>query len=84
MNKHIVGVFESEHEAIKAIEELKSLGFRSDEISVVGKNKEDVSHVGDETGTKAPKGLATGAATGGVLGGLTGLLAGLGMLAILE
>ncbi|WJH35260.1 general stress protein [Paenibacillus aurantius] len=80
--KKIVGVFHSEQEAIKAIEDLKRQGYSSDEISVIAKNKDDVSDISDETGTKAPEGLATGAATGGVLGGVTGLLAGLGALAI--
>ncbi|WP_347342965.1 hypothetical protein [Paenibacillus woosongensis] len=36
----------------------------------------------EETGTKAPEGVASGAAAGGLVGGLTGLLAGLGALAI--
>ncbi len=79
--KKIVGVFASEQEAIRAIEELKSLGYTSDEISVVGRNKEEMKTITDETGSKAPEGVATGAATGGMLGGLTGFLAGIGALA---
>ncbi|GIP40483.1 hypothetical protein J31TS4_37630 [Paenibacillus sp. J31TS4] len=81
-NKKIVGVFDTEHEATQAIEELKRQGFSTDDISVIAKNKGDVSNISDETGTKAPEGVATGAATGGLLGGLTGLLAGIGALAI--
>jgi hypothetical protein len=80
--KKIVGVFYSDQEAINAIEGLKDQGYNSDEISVIGKNKEDIEAVTDETGTKAPEGAATGAATGGVIGGVTGLLAGIGLLAI--
>jgi uncharacterized membrane protein len=82
MEKKIVGVFHTEQEAIRAIEDLKQQGYRSDDISVVAKNRDHVENVGDETGTKAAEGLATGAATGGVLGGVTGLLAGIGALAI--
>ncbi|WJH34237.1 YsnF/AvaK domain-containing protein [Paenibacillus sp. CC-CFT747] len=81
-NKKIVGVFNTEQEAVKAIEDLKSQGYASEDISVIAKDKDDMRSLTDETDTKAPEGLATGAATGGVLGGVTGLLAGLGALAI--
>ncbi|GGO06324.1 general stress protein [Saccharibacillus kuerlensis] len=82
MEKKIVGVFESEQEASRAIQNLQQQGFTSDEISVVAKDRNDLRAIDEETGTKAPEGLATGAATGGVLGGVTGLLAGVGALAI--
>jgi uncharacterized membrane protein len=82
MEKKIVGVFHSEAEAIRAIEDLKNQGYSSDDISVIAKNKDDLKEVTGETDTKAPEGLATGAAAGGILGGVTGLLAGLGALAI--
>lgn len=82
MTEKLVGVFASEHDASNAIQDLKDLGYRADDISVVGKNKADIDTIHDETGTKAPEGIATGAATGGVLGGVAGLLAGLGALAI--
>ncbi|MGG3283087.1 general stress protein [Paenibacillus solani] len=82
MTQKIVGAFRTESEATRAIEELKQQGFRADEISVIAKDRDESSHIQDETGTKAPEGLASGAATGGVLGGVTGLLAGLGALAI--
>ncbi|KAI7260281.1 hypothetical protein KC345_g10113 [Hortaea werneckii] len=82
MNKKIVGVFYTEHEASRAIEDLKDHGFLTEDISVIARNKRDVEAINDETGTKAPEGMASGAATGGVLGGITGLLAGIGALAI--
>lgn len=82
MNKKIVGVFYTEHEASRAIEDLKSHGFLTEDISVIARNKRDVEAISDETGTKAPEGMASGAATGGILGGVTGLLAGIGALAI--
>lgn len=82
MNKKIVGVFHTEHEASRAIEDLKAHGFLTEDISVIARNKRDVEAINDETGTKVPEGLATGAATGGLLGGVTGLLAGIGALAI--
>jgi uncharacterized membrane protein len=81
-NQKIVGVFRTEQEAINAVDALKRQGYRSEDISIVAQNKDDVAAVEKETGTKAPEGLATGAATGGVLGGVAGLLAGVGLLAI--
>ncbi|WP_227871747.1 YsnF/AvaK domain-containing protein [Paenibacillus bovis] len=80
--RKIVGVFSNENEASTAIQQLKDAGFSTDDISVVSKNRKDVKHISEETGTKAPEGLATGAATGGVVGGVAGLLAGLGLAAI--
>jgi uncharacterized membrane protein len=81
-NRKVVGVFDTEQEAVSAIEGLKNQGYTSEEISVIAKDKNDLAYVADETGTKAPEGLAAGATTGGVLGGLTGLLVGIGALAI--
>ncbi|OXM84218.1 general stress protein [Paenibacillus rigui] len=84
MNNHqkIVGVFQTEREAIQAVDALKRQGYRPEEISIVARDKDNAAHIQKETGTKAPEGLAAGAATGGVLGGTAGLLAGLGILAI--
>ena len=80
--KHLVGVYDTENEAIQAVEDLKRQGYSTDDISVVGKNEGEVDEINEATGTKTEEGLAAGAATGGVLGGLTGLLAGIGALAI--
>lgn len=80
--RRIVGVFDTDQGAVKAIEDLKRQGYTTDEISVISKNRDDLNYVTDETDTKAPEGAAAGAATGGVVGGLTGLLAGLGLLVV--
>jgi hypothetical protein len=80
--RHVVGVFESEQAVISAIEDLKSIGYTSDQISVISRSKDEMNAIQEETGTNAPDGALTGAAAGGVLGGVTGLLAGLGLLAI--
>ncbi|MBO2944191.1 general stress protein [Paenibacillus sp. F411] len=82
MEKHVVGVFETEQEAIKAIQQLQDRGVSGERISVLSKDKQEMETVSEETGTKAPEGVAAGAATGGILGGVTGLLAGAGALAI--
>jgi uncharacterized membrane protein len=80
--KHLVGVYNNEREAIQAVEDLKRQGYATEDISVIGKNEDEVDYVNEATGTKTEEGLAAGAATGGILGGLTGLLAGIGALAI--
>lgn len=82
MTKKIVGVFDTEQEATRAIEGLQEQGFNSDDISVITRNRDDRDAIMEETGTMAPEGVATGAATGGVVGGIAGLLAGIGALAI--
>ncbi|MED3897204.1 MULTISPECIES: general stress protein [Priestia] len=78
--KNVVGVYETEQEAIHAVESLKKEGYASEEISIIGKHKK-TKKVQKETHTKA-EGAATGALTGGTLGSLTGILAGAGALAI--
>ncbi|QGQ97352.1 low temperature-induced protein [Paenibacillus psychroresistens] len=80
--KKIVGVFQTEAETTLAIEDLKSHGYSSDEISVIAKNKEVIDSVTEETGSKAPAGAVVGAATGGMLGGVGGLFLGIAALAI--
>jgi uncharacterized membrane protein len=80
--KNVVGVYETEQEAIIAIENLVKQGYDKQDICVVGKDLKNVNHIADETGTVAEEGAATGALTGGTLGGLTGLLVGVGALTI--
>ncbi|WDM23973.1 general stress protein [Paenibacillus polymyxa] len=80
--KKIVGVFDTEQEASRAIGQLQSKGIPNSEISVITRDRDELRTISEETGTKAPEGVATGAATGGVVGGVAGLLAGIGALAI--
>lgn len=82
ITKNVVGVFDTEQEAILAIEDLQKQGYNSEDISVISKNRDDVDAITDETGTKAGEGAATGAVAGGTLGGIGGLLAGVSALAI--
>jgi uncharacterized membrane protein len=78
----VVGVFQTEEDAIDAIKELRDQGYNEDDISVIAKDKKEVNHIYEETGSKATEGAAAGMATGGILGGLGGLLLGAGALAI--
>lgn len=77
--KNVVGVYDTQQEAINAIDRLLDQGYHKDEISVIGKN---VDHVAEDTGTAMEETAAAGAAVGGALGGIPGLLAGAGALAI--
>ena len=78
----VVGVFQNRDQAQRAIEELKSAGFRGEDIGVLMQNREGAKDLAGETGTKAGEAAGVGATTGGVLGALGGLLVGLGALAI--
>src|SRR3954471_20931598 len=80
--KHLVGVYVTQDEAVQAVEELKREGYDTADISVIGKDADDLDEINKVTGTKTEKGLAAGAATGGALGGVLGILAGVGALAI--
>lgn len=51
MNKRIVGVFAAEYEASRAIEELKRQGCRTEDISIIARNKADEETLRDESGT---------------------------------
>jgi uncharacterized membrane protein len=80
--KNVVGVYDTEQEAIIAIEKLVRDGYNKQDICVIGQDLKNVNHIADETGTVAEESAAKGAITGGTLGGLTGLLVGIGALAI--
>ena len=64
MEKKIVGVFDTEQEASRAIEQLIREGISQDDISVITRDREDMQAISDETGTKAPEGVAAGAVKG--------------------
>jgi hypothetical protein len=70
-----VGVFTERDQAERAVAELRSAGFRDDQIGVAVK-KEEAPEEGPGPGeTKATEGGVAGAVTGGVLGGVLGALA---------
>jgi hypothetical protein len=61
---------------------LKAVGFRDRDISVLFPDKSASRDFAHEKNTKAPEGATIGAGSGGALGGTLGLLAGIGLLAI--
>ena len=78
----VLGVFENEDKAKRAISEMKERGISENDISVVARHeqREDME-AGAEMG-QGEQNISDGAATGGALGGIAGLLAGAGMLTI--
>ena len=80
--RNVVGVYDSEQDAILAIEALIRRGYDKRDICVIGKDLKNVNYIADETGTVAEESAATGALAGGTLGGITGFLVGVGVLAI--
>ncbi|WP_083035117.1 general stress protein [Sporosarcina ureae] len=80
--RHVVGTYDTDREAIAAIENLKHHGFTADDISIISKDREEADYVVEQTDTHAAEGAATGAATGGLIGGFGGILTGIGALAI--
>jgi hypothetical protein len=82
MQRAVVCIAKTEHQATEIVGQLKSAGFPGTDISVLFPDREGTRDFAHKKETKAPEGATTGAATGGVLGGALGWLAGIGSLAI--
>lgn len=81
-NTAVMAIFQDETAVEYAVNQLRSHGFRSTDVSVLladSKGTRDFAHKRD---TKAPEGATTGGATGAAVGGILGWLAGIGALAI--
>lgn len=82
MDKAVFCIVKDQTSASALVDQLRSGGFSSDDISVLMPDKSGTRDFALAKSTKAPEGAATGASTGGMLGGALGWLAGIGMLAI--
>jgi hypothetical protein len=78
----VIGVFNDQMTAQRAIERLKDAGFAPDDIGILMQNQQGAQNLATQTGTKAGEDAGKGAVAGGLLGGLGGLLGGIGALAI--
>ena len=76
----VAGLFTDRDEAVAAINDLKTAGFRPEDVGVAMRDRTEQGELAEETGTKAATGAATGALGGGALGGVVGFLVGLGAL----
>lgn len=76
----ILGVHDSVADANSCIDDLTSMGYDMDDITVI--SREDVVKGNVNIENDTTEGIKDGAKTGGVIGGVLGLLAGLGALTI--
>jgi hypothetical protein len=81
-NTAVFGIFKDRYSVERAVDSLKSSGFRNSDISVLFPDNEGSRDFAHEKATKAPEGAATGATSGAVIGGTLGWLVGIGSLAI--
>lgn len=80
--KAVFCIVDSEAQATRIVDDLKSTGISNADISALFPDKQGTRDFAHEQQTKAPEGAATGASAGGLLGGTLGWLAGIGALAI--
>jgi hypothetical protein len=78
----VIGLFDDRATLSSAIDALRGVGFRDEDMSALLPDASSTKQVAAEKHTKAPEGAMTGAAAGGLAGGTLGLLVGLGALAI--
>ncbi|MET0385354.1 MAG: DUF3341 domain-containing protein [Polyangiales bacterium] len=82
MNKSILAIMDSQHQAESIVSELQQAGFSQSSLSVLFPDQDGTRDFAHEHHTKAPEGALAGVGAGGALGGAVGVLAGLGALAI--
>lgn len=78
----LVGAYSSKEKVIDIITELKESGYRSDDISVIGKDTNEAELILDQNEEKISDSVAGGAISGGLLGGIGGWLAGVTVLTV--
>ncbi len=81
-NTAVFGIYRSETALERAVDSLRSAGYRNTDISVLYPENVGTKDLAVEKASKAPEGTTTGATTGFVVGGALGWLAGIGALAI--
>lgn len=82
MAKAIFCTVKSRIAAEDLVQQLKTAGFASSDISVLMNDRTGTKDFAIDNETKAPEGAATGAGAGMAVGGILGWLAGIGTLAI--
>lgn len=78
----VVGLFDGPDQAQTAAAALKDAGFRSNDIGITMRDREEANTLAEHTGATTAAGAATGAVAGGTLGAIAGWLAGIGALLI--
>jgi hypothetical protein len=80
--KAVMGLVATTAAAEALVDDLRSSGFGTNDISALFPDKEGTRDFAHEKNTKAPEGAVAGVGAGGAIGGTLGLLAGIGALAI--
>jgi hypothetical protein len=80
--KSVFCILNSENDANRIVERLKTAGFSSNDISLLFPDKKSTRDFAHEKNTKLPEGATIGVGTGGIIGGTLGWIAGIGALAI--
>jgi hypothetical protein len=80
--KAVIGLVKSEAQAESVVNDLRSAGFSTNDVSALFPDRAGTRDFAHEKNTKAPEGAVAGVGAGGVIGGTLGLLAGIGTLAI--
>jgi hypothetical protein len=82
MNKSILAIVDSQHQAETVVSDLQQVGFPQSALSILFPDQDGTRDFVHEQHTKAPEGALAGVGAGGALGGALGALVGLGALAI--
>jgi len=80
----VVGVFDGQNDAEKALNALRDAGFSPEQVSVVAKDTGETKSMVERSDMQGAEttGAGTGALLGGIFGGAAGWLIGIGALAI--
>ena len=81
-NTAVFAIYAGRQAAEEAVDNLRSAGFRSTDVSVLFPENIGTKDLGHEKNTKAPEGATTGVLSGGIAGGVLGWLTGIGALTI--
>jgi hypothetical protein len=82
MKRAVMCIVQDRARAEAIVDELRSAGFTTDDISVLFPDQAGTKDFAHEHHTKAPEGAIAGVGAGGAIGGTIGLLAGIGAIAI--
>lgn len=78
----ITGLFDTESAAENAVAALKNMGYGTNEISIIMRDRQQAAEFAHETGSRTMEGAGTGAVIGGTLGAVIGGLLAVGSIAI--
>ncbi len=82
MARAILGIFSEPSQADETINELKNLGFKNEDISVVMKERENESSENLARGAEVARDASSGITTGGAIGGIAGLIIGIAAISV--